>query len=41
MEDLGALIAWCGSGPPGARVARIDVVEQAFVGDLDGFEIRR
>ena len=39
-EDLGALIGWCGSGPPTARVEKVDLVEQQFIGDLEGFEIR-
>ena len=33
------LVAWCRTGPPGARVERVDVTEVAPTG-LSGFEVR-
>ena len=33
------LVAWCRTGPPGARVARVDVTEVEPSG-LTGFEVR-
>jgi acylphosphatase len=38
---LDRFIAWCHAGPPGARVAAVDVQWQAPEHRLRGFEIRR
>jgi acylphosphatase len=39
-DDVAALVSWCRTGPPGALVTAIDVVEEAVEG-LRGFRIRR
>jgi acylphosphatase len=36
-----AFVAWCAHGPRGARVDLCDVRDEVYVGDLEGFEIRR
>jgi acylphosphatase len=36
-----AFVAWCGHGPPGARVELCQTVDEEYVGDLKRFEIRR
>jgi acylphosphatase len=38
-EPVRAMVEWCRSGPPHARVERVDVVEEAE-SPLSGFEIR-
>jgi acylphosphatase len=38
-EAVDALVAWCRSGPPGARVDRVEVVVEEPVGET-GFEVR-
>jgi len=39
-ERVQDMIRWCYQGPPGARVTRIEVSEEAPAGDLRGFRIR-
>ncbi len=39
-DDIEKAIAHCRSGPPGARVDRIDVKWADYQGDLKGFQIR-
>lgn len=38
---IGAFIAWCGNGPRWASVDEIKVMDQAPLGDLSGFIVRR
>jgi acylphosphatase len=35
-----ALVDWCRTGPPGARVTRVDEQPEPAAGELSGFEIR-
>jgi acylphosphatase len=39
-EHVEELIAWCGEGPRGARVERVDVEDAALDARLTGFGIR-
>lgn len=39
-ERVEELIAWCGEGPRGARVERVDVEDAALDARLTGFGIR-
>jgi acylphosphatase len=39
--ELEKFIAWCHDGPPGARVAAVNVDWQTAVGEFAGFGIRR
>lgn len=39
-ESVEAMIDWCKVGPPGARVVHVDVLEEPFKGEINGFEIR-
>ena len=33
------MIAWCKTGPPAARVDRLDVIEEPYKGNLGSFRI--
>ena len=33
------MIAWCKTGPPAARVDRVDVIEEPYKGNLRSFRI--
>lgn len=35
-----AAVEWCGSGPDGARVDRLELTVEPFLGEFDGFQIR-
>ncbi len=39
-SSVDAFVAWCGQGPPGARVAECVVEDEEFLGELSRFEIR-
>ncbi len=39
-EHVAAFVAWCGHGPAGARVARVDVTDEAPAGERE-FRIER
>jgi len=39
--DVGALIAWCRSGPSWGRVDEVIVEKEEYLGEFDGFEIKR
>lgn len=39
-EAVKELIEFCKRGPPGARVAKVEVKWEAYSGDLKDFEIR-
>lgn len=39
-DVLDALIAWCRSGPPLARVREVQIAREAARGDFSSFEIR-
>jgi acylphosphatase len=41
MEQLEDLIAWCRSGPEGARVERVNLNWEDFCGESDAFFIKR
>ena len=36
---VAALVEWCRSGPPTARVDRLDLREEHYIGESDGFSI--
>jgi acylphosphatase len=38
LEDL---VAWCGQGPPGARVEGVELQRQDFRGEYGGFRVRQ
>lgn len=38
-EDISRLVEWCGKGPPGARVERVDVAWGAHTGEFTDFRI--
>jgi acylphosphatase len=38
-EDVEALVAWCRRGPAGARVERIEIVDEAPARGSTGFEV--
>jgi acylphosphatase len=38
-ENLAQMIAWCHTGPPHARVQRVTVDEQSYIGNLGDFRI--
>jgi acylphosphatase len=35
-----ALLEWCRTGPPAGRVDNLEVEEEPFAGEFDGFTIR-
>ena len=39
-EDVDRLIEFCRRGPPGARVSKVDVQWEGYVGEFRGFKIR-
>jgi len=39
-DNVDALIEFCRAGPPGARVARVEVVWEHFTGEFRDFGIR-
>jgi acylphosphatase len=40
QEAVDALLEWCRSGPPSGRVDSLEVIEETFAGELDGFTIK-
>jgi len=36
---VAALVEWCRSGPPAARVERLDIREEHYIGESDRFSI--
>lgn len=40
-DRLEELVAWCGQGPPGARVERVELQRQDFRGEFPEFQIRQ
>jgi acylphosphatase len=40
-EDVEAFVAWCGRGPPAARVERAEVAWSEATGEFAGFRITR
>ena len=40
-EDVEKLIEFCKSGPPGARVTKIDVQWKEYTGEFENFKIQR
>jgi acylphosphatase len=40
-EDVEKMIEFCKSGPPGARVTKIDVQWKEYTGEFKSFKIRR
>ena len=38
-EAVDALLAWCRQGPRLARVDKVDVTREAYVGEYDSFEV--
>ena len=36
---VSAVLDWCKKGPPGARVDRVDVIWEDYVGEFDMFEV--
>lgn len=39
-ESVDRMLAWCRQGPPRARVDRVDMTEEPWRGDLQGFRIK-
>lgn len=39
-NKINELIAWCQSGPSGARVDKVDIEIQPYAGEFEGFDIR-
>ena len=39
-EDVERLVDFCGKGPPYAKVTKIEVTEETFVGEFSDFRIR-
>jgi len=39
--DVAGLVAWCRRGPDWARVDGIEVTQDSYRGEFDGFEVRR
>ena len=35
------VVAWCRQGPPASRVIRVEIDEQQYTGDWEGFNITR
>lgn len=40
MSDVASVIEWCKKGPPYSRVVRVDVEQDAYSGEFEGFDIR-
>jgi acylphosphatase len=40
-DRLEELVAWCGQGPPGARVEQVELQRQDFRGEFPEFQIRQ
>ena len=41
QEQVARLVEWCGHGPPGAQVRRLEVDWQEYVGEFHSFRLRR
>ncbi len=39
-KDVSAVVAWCGQGPPSARVEKVETWEEPYSGEFIGFTIR-
>ena len=39
-EDVERMIAFCGQGPPGARVTNVEVGWEGPTGEFEGFNVR-
>lgn len=40
-KEIDELVSWCGHGPPGARVQRVDLEWEEFQGEFQDFRVRR
>jgi len=40
IQDVTSIIEWCKKGPPHSRVVKVDVVQDAYSGEYEGFDIR-
>ncbi len=40
LQAVLQVIEWSRQGPPSARVEKVEVVEEVFTGEFEGFEIR-
>jgi acylphosphatase len=40
-EDVDRLVEWARGGPRRAQVERVEIGEEEYVGELEGFEVRR
>lgn len=38
-RNVKAMIDWCYSGPPAARIDSVEVIEEPYTGSLQGFRI--
>jgi len=38
-EAVEALLNWCGEGPRMARVDKVDITRETFIGQFDSFEV--
>lgn len=41
FDKVEELLAWCGQGPPGARVERVELQRQDFRGEFGDFRVRQ
>lgn len=37
--DVEAMLSWCQTGPPRARVSKVDVIRQDYTGAFDAFDV--
>ena len=37
--DVKTMLAWCQTGPPRARVSKVDVIRQVYTGEFETFEV--
>ena len=40
MSDVASVVEWCKKGPPYSRVVRVDVEQDSYSGEFEGFDIR-
>ena len=37
--DVRAMLSWCQTGPPHARVSKVDVIRQEYTGEFGTFDV--
>lgn len=38
-QEIDKMLDWCRQGPPASRVDHVEVIDEPFTGDLQGFRI--